>query len=204
MTEGHEKIMAAARAGVLAAHHLGLPESNPEAGIEHDWEKQISRLEKAVAEETTARLEEAEENRQLRLVVISAAERVAWTFRGFVVLVVAVAAIGAWSYGQISDLARSNRQKGIDNQQSQVDAAVQARVVIGQSCMRLNRALQALRTIISRGDKNLDELYREGTITIDQLKRSKEAGRRARADLYSDDCKALARKIPVPSKKTKK
>lgn len=55
-------------------------------------------------------------------------------------------------------------------------------------CRHSNETRAALRTIIQRGDANIAQLVKEGTITAAQAKRSLEQSRRARALLLPYSC----------------
>lgn len=195
----HERVAAAARAGIVKAHELSLPKFDPKLGIQHEWEKQIERIERVVEEETQARLKEAEESLQMRLTVRKSSKIVFWTAVAFTTFVVIVVCIGAYGLRRISAIADENRGLIDANRRFQVETARQARVVVRIGCKRQDDRDRTLRTIILRSEETIPKLVKEGTLTQKQANRALQASKLARRDLHGGSCMDLASRIPIPS-----
>ncbi len=196
-----ERAIKATRAGVTAAEDLSLPSAEPTRGVEHEFEKQIERLEGIIAAEVEARVEEANETARLRRAVVKWSRRTYLVVCGFIVLVIAQAIVNALGYERIDSVATENRRLIERSNQDQILAASRARNVIREACESQNNDRRKLRTIIARGEATIPALVREGTITQAQADRSLQDSRQARQELHSDDCSARAQRIPIPKVK---
>ncbi len=129
------------------------------------------------------------EHRRRDAATLRFATQVRWIIWSGISLVIVLGTLSIMFAAATSELAQDNRT-------TQREVSRQARVVIRQSCERLNETRRALRVIIARGDRNLAAFLREGTIDRTQYERALKASRSARGDLGDADCVELARKIP--------
>ncbi len=180
----HEDLMAAARAGYVAAQELGLPPEDPQRGVDRERDVHLDRLQRDYQQEREA-------NIAMRKAVIAYGNKITLLVRSVIALGLAVTVAGGLILARQAELGKRARE-------TQFDGAKQARVVIGQTCERQNLTLRALRTIIERGDRNIIAFYREGTITRAQYERALKASLSARRDLKDGDCAYLSRLIPIP------
>jgi hypothetical protein len=97
----HERLMAAARASLLAARELGLPADAPELGVQRDGAEALRRIEAAYARERQA-------NRELRVAVIDYGRKTGWVLRAVTVLALLAIAGGAVGYSQLREIAARN------------------------------------------------------------------------------------------------
>lgn len=211
MTE-HERVVKAAKAGIAKAQELGLPPDAPELGLRHEVYTHVERLEKTIADEAKARLAEAEANRELRRAVAKLLRTVGVLVPVTIAFVAVFAVAGFMAFDRISAQAdqtsavgKTNRRLILENERTQRAAAVavkktavQARVVIRETCERQNRDRGKLRAIIARGEASIPKLVAEGTITQAQADRSLRDSRRARRELHDDRCSKRAARIPIP------
>lgn len=205
MTE-HERVIAAAKAGIARAHELALPPEAPELGLRHEVEKHVARLERLLEAE-------AGESRALRAAVARLLATVKVLVPATIVFVMLFAAASLVAFDRISTqaqtterVAKENRRLGLENARTQRAAAVavkrtavQARVVIRETCQRQNRDRGKLRAIIERGEASIPKLVAEGTLTQAQADRSLRDSRRARRELHDDRCARRAARIPIPA-----
>ncbi len=198
MTE-HERVVAAAKAGIAQAHELGLPPADPKRGVVHEFEQQLVRLEKVIADDATS-------NANLRRSVAQLLRAVKVIVPALIVFVVVFAALSIVAFGRLDRIATENRRLALDNASTQRAAAiavkktaVQARVVIRETCERQNRDRGKLRAIIERGEASIPKLVAEGTLTQAQADRSLRDSRRARRELHNDRCSKRAARIPIPA-----
>lgn len=117
-------------------------------------------------------------------------------FTGAAVVALAVLTLGV-TLGVTGDRTTQNQALIARIDALQKDQGRSARAVLRQSCERLNRTRQALRTIIRRGDRNLAKFFADGAITTAQYRRALRASADARRRLYDADCVRLSRRIPV-------
>ncbi len=212
MTE-HERVIAAAKAGIARANELALPPEAPELGLRHEIDSHVARLERTIAGEKDARLAEAKESRALRAAVAGLLRTVKVLVPATLVFVMVFAAASLVAFDRISTqaqtterVAKENRRLGLENARTQRAAAVavkktaeQARVVIRETCQRQNRDRGKLRAIIERGEASIPKLVAEGTLTQAQADRSLRDSRRARRELHDDRCAKRAARIPIPA-----
>ena len=201
-----ERVVAAAKAGIVRAHELALPPGDPDVGLRHEFEGHIARLEATLAGETQARHKEASESRELRAAVARLVRSVKVIVPALIVFVVVFAVASILAFDRLDRIASENRQLSLENAATQRAAeravkrtTVQARVVIRETCERQNRDRRRLRIIIARGEANIPRLVAEGTITQQQADRALRDSRQARRDLHDDRCATRAARIPIPS-----
>ncbi len=139
----HERLIAAARASVVAARELGLPPDDPDLGIAHDVDAHIDRLERSYRKEREA-------NRAMREAIVEHGGKLAIVVRLLVALVLVMALVGAVFFDRLTNLAQSNRE------------------AVRVSCTLLTNAIlesgaggsdQPARTRAARAQRDSTELY---------------------------------------------
>lgn len=190
--EAHERVVAAARAGLVKARELELPVAEPADGVNHEYEKHIARIERVMAHEI-------EQNDKLRAAVAKLLRTVKVLVPAVVGLFVVSTIVYAIAYGRIASIAKENRRLALANARTQVIAARQARKVIREACDAQDDDRRRLRIIIRRNEVTTQTLVEEGTLSQAQADRALRDSRRARRDLSPADCSGRAARIPIPN-----